>query len=110
MTQPTDRPGINHLTSDGLDDLYREIDTLRAVCEGNKRHVQIVIADLDAALTRAERAEATIECVRALHARNAHTGDCEHCSARDYPDYAVPHPCPTAAALDQHGQTPKETT
>ncbi|WP_329424030.1 hypothetical protein [Streptomyces sp. NBC_01268] len=56
---------------------------------------------------RADRAEAAIERVRALHARNTHTGDCEHCSARDYPNYAVPHPCPTIAALDeQQEQTP----
>jgi hypothetical protein len=38
--------------------------------------------------------------VRQLHIRNANTGDCEHCSKRDYPDYAVPHPCPTIQALD----------
>lgn len=38
--------------------------------------------------------------VRALHRRNEHTGTCEHCSERDYPNYAVPHPCPTIRALD----------
>ncbi|MFE2965533.1 hypothetical protein ACFXKC_18005 [Streptomyces sp. NPDC059340] len=38
--------------------------------------------------------------VRALHRRNESTGECEYCSARDYPDYAVPHPCPTIRALD----------
>ena len=41
-----------------------------------------------------------VERVRALHVRNEHTGDCEHCSERDYPDYAVPWPCPTIRALD----------
>jgi hypothetical protein len=53
---------------------------------------------------RLERAEAALDRVRALHIRNRHTGDCEHCSENDYPDYAVPHPCPTVAALDE----PKE--
>lgn len=42
-----------------------------------------------------------LDRVRALHKRNEHTGDCEHCSARDYPDYAVPHPCDTIRALDE---------
>lgn len=52
-------------------------------------------------------AEAAVRRVRELHRRNANTGDCEHCSERDYPDYAVPHPCPTIAALD--AEQPKET-
>lgn len=47
-----------------------------------------------------EQLAAAVERVRTLHVRNANTGDCEHCSERDYPDYAVPHPCPTVAALD----------
>lgn len=39
--------------------------------------------------------------VRALHVRNPHSGTCEHCSAGDYPNYAVPWPCPTMRALDK---------
>ena len=39
--------------------------------------------------------------VRALHVRNPHSGTCEHCSAGDYPDYAVPHPCATIRALGE---------
>lgn len=42
---------------------------------------------------------AAVERVRRLHVRNANTGDCEHCSERDYPDYSVPWPCPTIHAL-----------
>ncbi len=38
--------------------------------------------------------------VRALHRRSEHSGSCEHCSANAYPDYDVPHPCPTIQALD----------
>ncbi|MET8571852.1 hypothetical protein [Streptomyces sp. NPDC004783] len=37
--------------------------------------------------------------VHALHRRNENTRDCEHCSERDYPDYAVRWPCPTIRAL-----------
>lgn len=44
--------------------------------------------------------DAQITAIHALHVRNANTGDCEHCSERDYPDYAVPWPCPTIRALD----------
>jgi hypothetical protein len=50
---------------------------------------------------RAERdaLKAVIERVRQLHVRNANTGDCEYCSKRDYPDYALPWPCGTIRAL-----------
>lgn len=47
---------------------------------------------------------AAVERVRALHVRNPNSGTCEHCSERDYPDYAVPHPCPTIRALDDQEQ------
>lgn len=49
--------------------------------------------------TRDQLLDAT-DRVRTLHRRNEHTGDCEHCSKRDYPDYAVPWPCATIQALD----------
>jgi hypothetical protein len=42
--------------------------------------------------------------VRALHPRNENTDECEYCSARDYPDYAVPYPCDTVRALDGQEQ------
>lgn len=42
----------------------------------------------------------SIQRVHALHRRNEHTGDCEHCSQGDYPDYAVPWPCATIRAID----------
>jgi hypothetical protein len=38
--------------------------------------------------------------VRSLHRRNENSGTCEHCSARDYPNYAVQFPCETIRALD----------
>lgn len=61
--------------------------------------------ELAGRLQEAERqrdeALAAVQRVRELHVRNVPTGDCEHCSERDYPDYAVPWPCPTIAALDQ---------
>ncbi|MDX3759310.1 hypothetical protein [Streptomyces sp. AK02-04a] len=42
--------------------------------------------------------------VRVLHRRNEHTGECEYCSVRDYPTYAVPYPCDTVRALDGEEQ------
>lgn len=58
----------------------------------------------DALCERLEAAEAAIAHVQALHVGNANAGACEHCSERDYPNYAVPFPCPTIRALDN----PKE--
>jgi hypothetical protein len=40
-----------------------------------------------------------LEGLHALHRRNENSGVCEHCSARDYPDYDVPWPCETIRAL-----------
>lgn len=40
-----------------------------------------------------------VAAVSKLHACNANTGACEHCSARDYPNYEVPWPCPTMQAI-----------
>lgn len=55
-----------------------------------------------------ERLLEAIAAVHALHVRNPNCGDCEHCSERDYPDYAVSWPCPTMQALGdlQSEETP----
>lgn len=47
---------------------------------------------------------AAVERVRALHKRNENTGECEYCSFRDYPTYAVPYPCDTVRTLDGEEQ------
>jgi hypothetical protein len=47
-----------------------------------------------------EQLLARADQVRALHRQNENTWECEYCSARDYPDYAVPYPCDTIRALD----------
>ncbi|MFE1451956.1 hypothetical protein [Streptomyces olivaceoviridis] len=49
--------------------------------------------------TRDQLLEA-VDRVKQLHVRNQYTGSCEHCSARDYPDYDVSWPCPTIQALE----------
>ncbi|MFE3031543.1 hypothetical protein ACFXKY_07830 [Streptomyces canus] len=94
----TDRIPLDHLTSDQLDQLYDDLD----------HYEEHVVGDLNEANTtlqrQAARAEAATERVRALHRRNEHTGDCEHCSAGDYPDYSVPYPCPTIRALEGREQ------
>ncbi|MCX5000911.1 hypothetical protein [Streptomyces longwoodensis] len=41
-----------------------------------------------------------LEGLHALHRRNEHTGECEYCSAHDYPDYQVPWPCQTLLSLN----------
>lgn len=55
--QPT-RHTVDTITSDALDQLYARIATLEHVASGNKRHVQLIVPDLEAALARAEKAEA----------------------------------------------------
>ena len=185
MTQPTDRPGIDELTSDRLDQLYDELWHLRlaqagadlalqAACrktdeqreradkaaaevermkllvaassedgqavrmaaqyaeraiengeraekaEAERAHaVRIARSaafDTAKALTaqlladqRAEQAEATLTAVRKLHDRwECDANVCAVCV--DGYGTPVSYPCPTTLVLDQHGQTPKETT
>lgn len=87
---------------------------LRAALTAAIRLTGIVSRGHTAALTAAvwrviepalAQRDAQLDAVRALHVRNANTGDCEHCSERDYPDYAVPWPCPTIRALDTKHQS-----
>ncbi|MFB7605242.1 hypothetical protein [Streptomyces gardneri] len=94
MTQPTDRPGIDHLTSDQLDALYREIDTLRAVCQSNKQAYVGAVKSAWAAEERAKQAEATLTAVRELATQWA--------ILRAHGSAATE----LRAVLDQHGQTP----
>jgi hypothetical protein len=63
-------------------------------------------------LWRAEANElgAAIKRVRDLHTRVAVNDECHECSKRDYPDYSVPWPCPTIAALDGPADITPETT
>lgn len=84
----TDRIPLDHLTSDALDQLYDRIATLEAVAAGNKRHVQLIVPDL-------ERAEAIVARIQDL--------------ADEYPagiDTALIHealdqPAPAPAATEQ---------
>jgi hypothetical protein len=54
MTEP--RHTADTITDDALDALYRRIETLEHVAAGNKRHVQRLIPELEAAEQRAEAA------------------------------------------------------
>ncbi|MBW5420308.1 hypothetical protein GKQ77_01815 [Streptomyces sp. BG9H] len=67
----TDRPTADTITDDELDALYARIKTLEHVAAGNKRHVQLIVPELENAdaarrvlRDRAEQAEAAIERVR----------------------------------------------
>ncbi|MFD4788270.1 hypothetical protein ACFWN1_14665 [Streptomyces sp. NPDC058459] len=59
---------------------------------------------VDEARAELREAQTAIERVRNLHIRNPNSGTCEHCSARDYPEYAVRSPCHTITALDKTGE------
>ncbi|MFC8008684.1 helix-turn-helix domain-containing protein [Streptomyces cinereoruber] len=69
--------------------------TPRGMREGDTEEVKQLLGSIE----RDNALEGTAR-IRALHSRNEHTGTCEECSKRDYPDYAVPYPCPTIEALD----------
>lgn len=58
MTQPAERHTVDTITSDALDHLYREIDTLTAVCRSNKQAYIGAVKDAMAADKRTEQAEA----------------------------------------------------
>lgn len=57
MTEQPVRHTVDTITDDDLDQLYARIATLEHVAAGNKRHVQLIVPDLQAALARAEQAE-----------------------------------------------------
>lgn len=63
----TDRIRLDDLTSDQLDALYARIATLEHVAAGNKRHVQLIVPEL-------ERAEAAIARVQGLADRWVNAG------------------------------------
>ncbi|MFP8960013.1 DUF3846 domain-containing protein [Streptomyces nanhaiensis] len=79
-------------------------DTVMAVAEAETAELRACLARQATSIRELAQtvrdAEAALDRVRALHVRNQNTGDCEHCSERDYPNYAVPWPCPTIRALD----------
>jgi hypothetical protein len=85
-------------TDDGCDgwlslDHYSQQSATRA----RDRHVAEEHPNKEQLPTAADR-------VRVLHRRNENTGECEYCSFRDYPTYAVPYPCDTVRALDGQEQ------
>ncbi|MFB7592377.1 hypothetical protein [Streptomyces sp. NPDC056169] len=99
--QSTDRPGIDQLTSDQLDQLYAERDHAVRVARSAARDAAKALNDQLAAEERAERAEATLTAIRARHERNPEADYCALCS--NHGD--ITWPCATMAVLDQHGQT-----
>ena len=76
-----------------------EVERLRAEVELGDR---AVLAAVDQGIARAEKAEATIASVRALHAPYEYVSgigcaECWDCGG----DEPVPHPCSTIRALDE---------
>jgi hypothetical protein len=102
----TDRIPLDNLTSDQLDALYARIATLEHVAAGNKRHVQLIVPDL-------ERAEAALTRVRDLADRwdNALAPDRAYARALrtaldqptpDAPAWTPPPPGSTREQLPDH--------
>ncbi|MFH8581696.1 hypothetical protein [Streptomyces zaomyceticus] len=137
MTQPTDRPGIEDLTSDRLDQLYDELWHLRLAQAGADLALQAACRMTDEQRARAEQAEAdlarydevqgemnenAINLTRALARAEvtlaAVSAECDRIesavrstpTATDLTGGYLACLCHIRAVLDQHGQTPKETT
>ncbi|MFD3636334.1 hypothetical protein, partial [Streptomyces sp. NPDC058664] len=97
MTQPTDQPGIDQLTSDQLDQLYARLATAEREADeaiAAAAHLTRLIGK------RAAKAEATLAAVRKLHAPVNHRGRtiCGHCSGYgggSCDNGPQGHPCPT---------------
>jgi hypothetical protein len=53
----TDRPTAATITDEQLDALYRRIETLEHVAAGNKRHVQLIVPEIDRLTAELEDAE-----------------------------------------------------
>jgi len=122
--QPTDRPRVDQLTDDQLDQLYQRIDELTALlqdAEGDRdswaRDARQAGAEADQLRiqrhtyrrawnsakararkqhTRAEQAEAAIARVRALHQHQPDADYCDLCSNHGDTTW----PCATLRALD----------
>ncbi|MFB7832042.1 hypothetical protein [Streptomyces sp. NPDC056056] len=92
MTQPTDRPGIDQLTSDQLDQLYARLDKA-------ERAVNL-LADSH---RRAEQAEATLTAVRDELTAIEQTHDALDCECEAEASAGTIRRI--RAVLDQHGQT-----
>ncbi|KUJ65415.1 hypothetical protein [Streptosporangium amethystogenes] len=100
----TRRPRVDQLTDDMLDQLYADLDALKAITAGYCGHCGRGDCSPTAdqwleQRQRAEQAEAAIARVRALHSRWEYDqNDCSVCV--DCYGAPVPYPCPTLRALD----------
>lgn len=89
-----------HLTADG----HRHVDERGENAAIERRATPLLVDPPDwwepyRKPTRNQLLEA-VDRILGLHRRNEHTGECEHCSQGDYPDYSVPWPCLTIQALE----------
>lgn len=97
---PEQRHTADTITDAALDQLYDDLARFRQGVVNNHRSMCEQHSRADWYSKELLKAEAAIARVREPHRRNPNTGDCEHCSEHDYPDYAVPQPCPTITALN----------
>ncbi|MFF5784210.1 hypothetical protein ACFY8P_04475 [Streptomyces sp. NPDC012693] len=102
MTQPTDRPGIDHLTSDRLDQLYDELWHLRLDKAGADLALQAACRMTEEQRARADRHEATLERVTSLVRHYEQWGLTGWQPSSVYPSQVARE---FRAVLDQHDQT-----
>jgi hypothetical protein len=93
---PEKRPTLDQMNSDDLDALHERAEK----AEADANHTADLVADT---VQRAERAEAAIARVRALHVNGY--GLCDECTG----SHGAPWPCPTIRALDEPTPSPAAT-
>lgn len=99
MTPTPDRPTVDQITSDQLDQLYRERDHAVRVARSAAFDTAKALTAQLLAEQRAKQAEATLTAVRALADELIAEGATEH-------GYFGDAGRRLRAVLDQHGQTP----
>ncbi|WP_328941566.1 hypothetical protein OG259_07785 [Streptomyces sp. NBC_00250] len=97
MTQPTDRPGIDHITSDGLDQLYARLDQAELDAEQQERNYRALMNERTSyregwkyEQQRRAKAEATLTAIRDALMNQSYLTSLDET---------------IRAVLDQHGQT-----
>lgn len=109
MRQTPDRPALDEMTSDQLDQLYEQLEQAELDAEQQERNYRALMNERTSyrkgwkyEQKRRAVAEATLNAIRALHERDPEADYCVVCS--NHGD--ITWPCATVAVLDQHGQTP----
>lgn len=104
MSEP--RYTASTITDDALDALYRRIETLEHVAAGNKRHVQLIVPDMDRLARENEQLRAGRETWKAKAEEIERDRDI-HCAELEQAQAAIDRVRALADELFVAGPTPE---